>query len=407
MGFHSLHNAVRFWVWAGIQAHPHHHFSPIRLTNILSLLVLFMLLLQLPLALLHWQAGGQLKTLLIGAHLLCLPLVILCNLNRWHSLATLTLVIIYCSYILFSSLLWQVNLNTHFFMLLGISVTPLLFLPGKELWVGLCLALMSGLFAGLELFWLPPREHLLSSHQAQGLHLTLASLLLASLLSAWHIRRNVNNSWRRLANEQQKTERLLLNMLPAPIAHRLKYSKQPVADYFEQVTILFADITDFTAITRQHSPGNLVKLLNEVFSMFDRYCDQYGLEKIKTIGDEYMAVAGVPVQCDNHAIRCCQCAIAMRDYFHQISDKYQLNSELRIGIASGEVVAGVIGRNKFSYDLWGEAVNLASRMESHGQRARIQVTHSTYLRAQDKFNFHHRGNINVKGIGTVQTYWLE
>jgi class 3 adenylate cyclase len=206
-----------------------------------------------------------------------------------------------------------------------------------------------------------------------------------------------------LQYEQEKSERLLLNILPKPVADRLKQSPDAIAERFEEVTVLFADIVGFTALSARIAPEELVNLLNEVFSLFDRLADKHGLEKIKTIGDAYMAVAGLPMPRPDHAQAVAKMALDMQRLIGQVAGGLL---QVRIGLHTGPVVAGVIGQKKFSYDLWGDTVNTASRMESHGLVGQIQVTAATYERLRDHFVFEPRGPIQVKGKGAVETYLL-
>ncbi|MDY6991320.1 MAG: adenylate/guanylate cyclase domain-containing protein [Pseudomonadota bacterium] len=210
-----------------------------------------------------------------------------------------------------------------------------------------------------------------------------------------------------LEAEQQKSERLLLNILPKSIAERLKQKHAIVAEDFAQVTVLFADIVGFTQLSSHMSPPELVELLNKVFSKFDKLVDQHGLEKIKTIGDAYMVVAGLPTPCSNHVAQIADLAIDMQDIINGFKTH---TLKIRIGIHSGPVVAGVIGIKKFAYDLWGDTVNIASRMESQGIKGRIQISDSVYeiLKHQDKYKFEKRTPvIEVKGKGAMQTYFLK
>jgi class 3 adenylate cyclase len=207
-----------------------------------------------------------------------------------------------------------------------------------------------------------------------------------------------------LRAEQKKSERLLLNILPHAIADQLKQDQASLAERFDHVTILFADIVDFTPLAARLSPLEVVSLLNHIFSNFDRLTEQYGLEKIKTIGDAYMVAGGVPIPRDDHAIAVMEMAIAMRQAIRQVNQETGYRLKLRIGINTGTVVAGVIGLRKFSYDLWGDAVNVASRMESHGLPNRIQVTEATYHLLQHRYHFEKWGKVNVKGKGRMTTY---
>ncbi|MGF1461182.1 MAG: adenylate/guanylate cyclase domain-containing protein [Leptolyngbyaceae cyanobacterium] len=209
-----------------------------------------------------------------------------------------------------------------------------------------------------------------------------------------------------LKEEQAKSEKLLLNILPDTIAAQLKTKVEAIASRFEEATILFADIVDFTGLSTQMSPGELVAVLNDIFSQFDEIADALGLEKIKTIGDAYMVVGGLPQPRPDHAPATLEMALQMLETIQTFQRRDGSPFQLRIGINTGPVVAGVIGIKKFSYDLWGDAVNIASRMESHGVVNRIQVSESTYRRAQDQYEFEDRGCIDIKGRGKMRTYLL-
>ena len=206
--------------------------------------------------------------------------------------------------------------------------------------------------------------------------------------------------------QQQQSDRLLLNILPEPIAQRLKLLETNIADSFAQVTIMFADLVNFTELASQLSPTALVGLLNEIFSTFDSLTEKHGLEKIKTIGDAYMVVGGLPMPQSDHAEAIAEMAIDMQKAIDQFNTAQGTSLGLRIGINTGPVVAGVIGTKKFSYDLWGDAVNTASRMESHGIAGSIQVTETTYQLLRDKYLFEDRGLIQVKGKGEMNAYLL-
>ncbi|WP_228053782.1 adenylate/guanylate cyclase domain-containing protein [Nodosilinea sp. LEGE 07298] len=210
----------------------------------------------------------------------------------------------------------------------------------------------------------------------------------------------------KLTAEQQKAEQLLLNILPAAIAGELMQTKASVPQHFDEVTILFADIVGFTSLSNRLSPIRLVDLLNQIFSAFDGLAEQLGLEKIKTIGDAYMVAAGLPTPKDDHAEAIAEMALAMQQVTTSFQAELGEPIEIRIGINTGVVVAGVIGTKKFIYDLWGDAVNVASRMESSSEPGQIQVTAATYERLKDLYQFEKRGCISVKGRGEMETYWL-
>jgi class 3 adenylate cyclase len=209
-----------------------------------------------------------------------------------------------------------------------------------------------------------------------------------------------------LAAEQEKSEHLLLNILPAPIAARLKQGEGTIADSFAEVTILFADIVNFTPMSANLGAVELVSLLNEIFSEFDRLSEVRGLEKIKTIGDAYMVGAGLPIERNDHARVIAEMALDMLDAISAFNRRHQSDLHMRIGINTGPVVAGVIGTRKFIYDIWGDAVNIASRMESQGVEGCIQVTESTWQQLRDEYQFDDRGLINIKGRGRMHTYML-
>ncbi len=236
---------------------------------------------------------------------------------------------------------------------------------------------------------------------SQG-HDELSSLAVSA---NWMLEKLETNS-QELAIERDKTEKLLLNILPELIANRLKQEPSAIAESFEEVSILFADIVGFTPLSSRLLPIDLVNLLNQIFSEFDALADELGLEKIKTIGDAYMVVAGLPVPRADHAEAIAKMALLMQSTIHKLQQKQGEAIEVRIGINTGSVVAGVIGTKKFSYDLWGDAVNIASRMESSGIPGKIQVTETIYQRLKDLYQFEPRGLITVKGRGELMTYWL-
>lgn len=207
--------------------------------------------------------------------------------------------------------------------------------------------------------------------------------------------------------EQRKSESLLLNILPEPIAKRLKQNyNTSIAEHFEEATVLFADIVGFTQLSAQISPTELVDILNKIFSAFDLLVEKHGLEKIKTIGDSYMAVGGLPMPRPDNAEAIAEMALHMLAELSQFNQDNNKSFKVRIGIHTGPVVAGVIGIKKFIYDLWGDTVNIASRMESHGIPDRIQMTEKTYQILQDKYLFEPRGSIPIKGKGEMLTYFL-
>ena len=207
----------------------------------------------------------------------------------------------------------------------------------------------------------------------------------------------------RLAREN---ERLLLNILPSPIADRLREGEPLIADRFDDVTLMFADIVEFTRLSASMSPQELVGVLNEVFTVFDSLVDRYALEKVKTIGDAYMVVGGMLERSDDHPERVAAMALDLAESVGRIEAAVRLGITFRIGIHCGPVVAGVIGTRKFIYDVWGDTVNMASRMESLGVPGRVQVTHAMADRLGGSFDLEARGSIEVKGKGPTLTYFV-
>jgi class 3 adenylate cyclase len=234
------------------------------------------------------------------------------------------------------------------------------------------------------------------------------ALLVALLLLGEAIRgrRALDAAHRLLLAEQERSEGLLLNVLPAPVADRLKQGERVIADRFPEVTVLFADLVDFTASSDRSSPERVVRVLADLFTAFDRLAVRDGLEKIKTVGDAYMVAGGLPVPRPDHAQAVAEMALAVREEAGRHRDPAGRPLQVRIGIDSGPVVAGVIGTAKFSYDLWGDTVNTASRMESTGVPGCIQVTDRAYRRLRDRYRFERRGPVQVKGKGELVTWFL-
>lgn len=226
----------------------------------------------------------------------------------------------------------------------------------------------------------------------------------AIVLLAYFVREK-NRLFALLQGEQTKSENLLLNILPQEIAAILKNESRTIAEHYNEASILFADMVGFTPLSAKLAPVEMVELLNEAFSFFDTLLDKYNVEKIRTIGDSYMVVSGVPRQRTDHARALVGMALEMRDFIatHTFRNGQRVN--FRIGINSGPVIGGVIGKRKFVYDVWGDAVNVASRMESHGTGGTIQITRATYDLIRDDFICEPRGTVDIKGKGAMEV-WL-
>ncbi|MCU0248515.1 MAG: HAMP domain-containing protein [Bryobacter sp.] len=209
-----------------------------------------------------------------------------------------------------------------------------------------------------------------------------------------------------IEEKNRENEALLLNILPEPIADRLKSGEGSIADHFAEVTVLFADIVGFTLLSSQIPPGEVVEFLNQLFTRFDALAQRLGVEKIKTIGDAYMAVAGIPHPAEDHARRVAELALGIVEETRKYGEERGMDISIRVGLNSGPVVAGVIGTSKFIYDLWGDTVNVASRMESHGEAGQVQVTRPVYEALDGEYSFESRGTIEVKGKGAIETWLL-
>ena len=233
----------------------------------------------------------------------------------------------------------------------------------------------------------------------------LAFLALVIIGGAFYVR-TLGAKNRLIEQKNVENESLLLNILPRPIAQRLKSGEEKIADAFDNVSVLFADIVGFTTISAKMRPEDVVHMLNDLISDFDKACAECGVEKIKTIGDAYMAVAGLPERAPDHAERVVKFAIRMFESVKAYNEAHGTDLNIRVGINSGPVVAGVIGTSKFIYDLWGDAVNTASRMESHGVPGRIHISKSTESEVAGRFEIERRGEITVKGKGSMETYFV-
>lgn len=207
--------------------------------------------------------------------------------------------------------------------------------------------------------------------------------------------------------EKDKSERLLLNILPKPIAERLKLGERTIANGHPVVTVMFADLVGFTALSRRTAPADLVGILNGIFTAFDLLVERSCLEKIKTIGDSYMLAGGIPISREDHAQAVADVALEMVATLDRMNAANGTDLKMRIGMNTGPIVAGVIGKRKFTYDLWGDTVNLASRMESSGVAGAIHVSESTYDALKEDFVLVERGIVQCKGIGDVKTYFLK
>tara|TARA_R110002072_G_scaffold282676_1_gene445671 strand:+ start:7 stop:1065 length:1059 start_codon:yes stop_codon:yes gene_type:complete len=247
----------------------------------------------------------------------------------------------------------------------------------------------------------------LEAWQAQVVSvLNLLNVVVALVAIAYYTMWVTDRAEANLAAERDRSETLLLNILPPQIAEQLKAQPGTIARHYESVTVLFADICGFTLLSARISSQELIEMLNEVFSEFDRLAARHGLEKIKTIGDAYMAACGLPEPSEGHAAAVAAMGLDMAAAIKAYAERHQVELDIRVGIHTGPVVAGVIGVNKFAYDLWGDTVNTASRMESHGAPGRVHLSKSTRDALGEAFELEARGVIPVKGKGEMETWFL-
>jgi adenylate cyclase len=255
-------------------------------------------------------------------------------------------------------------------------------------------------------YWLVPHVDLGDTTQEVFLMANVTTAFLILAIMSFVYSEAARKAEAALDIEKQKSERLLLNILPVSIAERLKEDSSIIADHFESTTVLFSDIVGFTAMTEKITPKELVEYLNRMFSAFDDLAEKYGLEKIKTIGDAYMVAGGFPEARDCHARDVCSMALEMLEVVKQCNNATRQPVDIRIGIHTGPAVAGVIGIKKFAYDVWGDTVNTASRMESSGQPGRIQLTEQAAAKLNGEFILEERGMVDIKGKCSMKTFWL-
>jgi adenylate cyclase len=239
----------------------------------------------------------------------------------------------------------------------------------------------------------------------------IALLLLIAAISMVNRYRYIHRTNKIIQSEKARSDELLLNILPAETAKELALYGSNKPRYYESVSVLFSDFKGFSAIASKLTPQELVAELNDFFVAFDDIVVRYNLEKIKTIGDSYMCAGGIPTAGTSHPLNTVQAAIAMQKYINKKNEEWGTVGrplwELRIGINTGPVVAGVVGKMKYAYDIWGDTVNIASRMESNGQPGKVNISSATYALIKDKYSCEYRGKISAKNIGDVDMYFIE
>jgi class 3 adenylate cyclase len=363
--------------------------------------IVFGLIYNVPLALL----------LLFMAHGLCIGIVLLWNKLRLYLLARVWFAVAATIFLSSYQVLMGTESRWDVFLVVCVFLQCLMFPATQRRWM---VAVM--IFTGICFFAVdfalnvPPKglmQNLSASYWSMEKAGNLVGFLFCGIAMGSVAFQVINRAERNLAIERDRSDRLLTNILPVPIAERLKQSHELIADDFAETTVLFADIVGFTRFTETVSPKQLISLLNLVFTKFDDLSQKHRAEKIKTIGDAYMAVAGVPIQSSNHAEQMAALALDMQQVIARHNRDTGQSLQIRIGLHSGPVVAGVIGKQKFAYDLWGDTVNTAARMESHGIPGEIQVTPETQALLKPNYNLEERGWIDIKGKGLLQVYLLK
>ncbi len=379
----------------------------IRLTNALTVIVGIWLFSLIPSLLPYYPSSQYIVFNSIFFPLLWL-LVLYFNHKHWYTFAKLFYSYTAMICVASNSLQAGKESDNHLFLLL-ISVGAFYTYPPSQLkYISRVSISALVLFVGIEIYLTnkgpiiqaPPEFFQL------GRLITLVALCILIYILTLYNYKTLHNAQDLLEIEHQKSETLLLNILPPAIADRLKVSSAVIADRTNEATILFADVVGFTVMSQKMEPEKLVALLNDLFSEFDNITKAYNLEKIKTIGDAYMVAGGIPEARKDHCEAVALCALEMQSIMRKGISQDLQDFKVRIGIHTGPVVAGVIGKSKFIYDLWGDSVNTASRMESHGVEDKIHVSKEVYLKLKDKFEFEDKREIQVKGKGLMETYFL-
>lgn len=331
------------------------------------------------------------------------------RLHRFGDLVP-PLTFITVAYVSLSVLIWVVGTGSglQFFFLAAAAIAVLILGVEHVVLAAVMVAVGAGLVIALE--FLAPADAGIQPRWLLpvGFITTVVSAAFISLAAVWVALREMARAEAALEAEYQRSEALLTNILPSEVADRLKQpDHEVIADRYDDASVLFADIVGFTRFTATTSPDELVRYLDRLYTAFDELVDKYRLEKIKTTGDSYMAVSGVPEPRPDHLAALADFALDMAEAVTRIHTPHGRPLQIRIGLADGPVVAGVIGSRRFFYDVWGDAVNVAARMETTGTAGRIQVPHSVYERLCDEFVFEGRGDVEIKGKGAMRTWYLQ
>ncbi|HMV42062.1 MAG TPA: adenylate/guanylate cyclase domain-containing protein [Leptospiraceae bacterium] len=342
------------------------------------------------------------------AYILLLPFAIVLNGNGKMKLARIHLFTLSIAYLLLLTFMQGNQIKGHIFFLAEAFVVFFIFPAKEKKLMFLFVVFLTGLYIAFDIFHDQLTPIVIQTPDKIKIANLITDISFAFILIgfAFYIHITFQRTELFMQLEHDKSEKLLQNILPISIIKKLRENPDTIAERFEDCTVLFSDIVGFTQMSKTMPAVSIVKLLNEIFSRFDDLAEKYKLEKIKTIGDAYMVVGGLPEPDEDHAKKVASFALEMLEIINDYRKEKNIPIEVRIGINSGAAVAGVIGKKKFIYDLWGDSVNTASRMESHGVPGHIQVSESTYRHLKDLFQFKDRGVLEVKGLGAVQSYLL-
>ena len=404
-----LKRAISWFVDSGVT--PDILTSDTRYIRFVNATLLVFAVVQIPILglLITLDLGPQVRTNLLA--LGCLALGFVLNRRGAYLAAKIVVITVMTANTAYFATIMGSSAPTHLWLIPGAALAVLAFKPSEWVWAAILITACMGCFVIFEFSYLhmvPMVEHLTSPEDmrraAQG---STVSAMVMTLILVGMMHRRFAQSESELAEEKAQSERLLRAILPDDIARELRETGATQAIRHEDVSLLFADLVGFTELAASMPAENVVAILAEVFERFDALIQTCGVEKIKTIGDAYMVAGGVPQTSDDHAERMGRCALGMLEIIEQFSAESGHPLQLRIGLHRGPAVAGVIGTTKFAYDLWGESVNLASRLESSGQPGRIHVSDAFRQSSSATMTFTDRGEMNLKGVGVVRTHWLK
>lgn len=391
---------------AGIDSSNQDNSNPIRIVNTISIMILAMLIVQFPVIVYFWHWSGPIILTSLVLHSLLFITIPYLNAQKHFLSARAVLMFGYISYISISSLVWQIPSNFHYFLIVALFVSPFIYYPWETHLIAVNCVVYFVCFLGLDVL-ATPAEEVSSISNSTLLSLNAIFLFTAALLSSLLVRNNSMFSQTKSNLGLNNANSLLAKVLPKNLIKQLSENKtsNSLAVTTHVSTVIFADIQGYTQLCQSISDSKLVAILDNLYCDLDNITQQYQLEKIKTNGDQYMAVSRQFESDKLHAIAGCQCAFAMHRVFEQFCQKHELNVGLRIGLATGSVSSGVMGIDKLSYDVWGSTVNLAARLESSGKNGAVQVCKNTFELANENFIFQERNENQLKGIGTLTTFW--